>query len=332
MKVLVTGANGFVGQHISQMLEELGHEVYALVRNPKKLQANFPVERIIQLDLKLASLEDIHQKIPQGLDCVIHTAGIVHSFERTDFFEINSLATQKLYQALDEKTHFIFLSSLAASGPSQKDKDLTENDQLNPVSDYGRSKLQAEQALIQMKKNSPLSNAQLSILRPPMVVGPGDQGVLEIIKMIQSGLVITTGKGGLKKRYSFISVFDLARACIELMQTPPKKTQVFFCAHPDVIELKQLVGHVQKELVVKKVRRLHIPQSILWPLAKILGLSHKIRAHSLRLTPDKLNELIPESWTCSGQKLSESTGFEYRDSLEKILPQTLKDYRQRGWL
>lgn len=332
MKVLVTGATGFVGQHTTQLLKELGHDVHVLVRNPKKLEADFSEDRIIQLDLKSAETQVIREKIPEDLDCVIHTAGIVHSFSTQDFFEINTKATLNLYKALDHHVHFIFLSSLAACGPSKKNKDLTENDQTLPQSDYGRSKLEAEQALLEMSQQ-PNSNApKLSILRPPMVVGPGDLGVLEIIKMIQSGLVITTGKGGLEKRYSFISVFDLARACLELMENPPENPQVFFCSHPQTLKLDALIKSVQKELGVKKIRQIRIPQAALKAIAKGLGIANKIKPHSLRLTPDKLNELIPEAWTCSGQKLCEKTNFQYQDSLEKILPRTLEDYRQRGWL
>lgn len=332
MKVLVTGASGFVGRHTTQLLNKLGHDVYVLVRNPKKLESSFAEDRIITLDLKRAKSQEIKEKLPKKLDCVIHTAGIVHSFRAQDFYDINTLATLNLYSALSETTHFIFLSSLAACGPSQKNKDLTENDVPWPLSDYGRSKLQAEQSLHEIKDSSKTPTPKLSILRPPMVVGPGDQGVLEIIKMIQSGLVITTGRGGSEKSYSFISVFDLARACIEVMQNPPTDSQVFFCSHPQRLKLGKLVQSVQKELGVKKVRQLKIPQGVLKMFAKGLGMANKIKPHSLRLTPDKLNELIPEAWTCSGQKLCEETNFKYEDSLEKILPRTLEDYRQRGWL
>lgn len=332
MKVLVTGATGFVGRHITQLLNELGHEIYVLVRNPKKLEQKFADDQVLQLDLKTAKTQDIRNKIPKDLDCVIHTAGLVHSFNPQDFYDINSKATLHLYKALSENVHFIFLSSLAACGPSKKNKDLTENDQAAPLSDYGRSKLEAEQKLLDMVHQPNSKAPKLSILRPPMVIGPGDEGVLEIIKMIQSGLVITTGKGGLNKRYSFISVFDLARACTELMNHPPISSQVFFCAHPQTLKLAELVKTVQEKLEVKKVRRLQIPQGALKALAQGLGLAHKIKAHSLRLTPDKLNELIPEAWTCSGQELCEKTNFQYLDPIESILPKTLEDYRQRGWL
>jgi nucleoside-diphosphate-sugar epimerase len=228
MRVLVTGATGFVGQHLTSQLEELGHEVFVLVRNPKKLEKDFPVDRVVKIDLKTASPQKIQSKLPNELDCVIHTAGIVHSFSTQDFYEINTNATLNLYKSLNKNVHFIFLSSLAASGPSKTNKELTEADPTHPVSDYGRSKLKAEKELLDLNQSSLSSTAKLSILRPPMVVGPGDQGVLEIVKMIQSGIVITTGKAGVEKRYSYVSVYDLVRACLCLMRSPPEKPQLFF--------------------------------------------------------------------------------------------------------
>jgi pyridoxine 5'-phosphate synthase PdxJ len=75
-----------------------------------------------------------------------------------------------------------------------------------------------------------------------------------------------------------------------------------------------------------------LPETALSFIAKSLRLAFKIKPHSIRLTPDKLNELVTEAWTCSGQKLCQHVDFNYQDSLENILSPTLKDYKQRGWL
>lgn len=330
MKVLVTGATGFVGKHLTQHLLNEGHDVYALVRSPEKLNGILSQDKIIRAELNNLDKVKLSSQMPRDLDAVIHTAGIVHSFKASDFYKINTRPSIELYQffeesELEKNLKFIYLSSLAASGPG-----INEQGKENPISHYGKSKLEAEKALELENKKS--SRIQLFILRPPMVVGPEDQGVLEIIKMIKTGRVITTGLGGTKKRYSFISVFDLVRLCDHLLKADIHGPQTYFSAHPDDISLQELVDKVRQRLSLKQVKPLQIPGPVLKVLAHGLGFAYRFKKHSLRLTPDKLNELLPEAWVCQGQLVCDQLGFQYQDNLDKTLEMTLEDYKKRNWI
>ena len=119
MKILITGASGFVGIHLCQKLLDHGHTVYALVRTPSKLTITDKNLIVVKGDLNLAHLPWI-EKLPTDLDGCIHTAGIVHSYNTDDFFQVNTLGTEYLINSLKSKfTHnfrFVLISSLAAAG------------------------------------------------------------------------------------------------------------------------------------------------------------------------------------------------------------------------
>ena len=109
MKILVTGATGFVGSHLCEELSRKGHQVYGLVRNPKKLK-DFNFQGIvIKGDLNLEQDWQWIDEIPSDLDAIIHTAGIVHSFQTEHFFDVNSKATAKFihYVTSSLPAHFL---------------------------------------------------------------------------------------------------------------------------------------------------------------------------------------------------------------------------------
>ena len=120
MKILVTGASGFVGMHLCERLLKEGHDVFALVRNPKRFELKNIKLIVIQGDLDQSTLHWV-SALPFDLDSCIHTAGLVHSYVETEFFRVNSAGTENLVNTLKtkfDKLHFILVSSLAAAGPS----------------------------------------------------------------------------------------------------------------------------------------------------------------------------------------------------------------------
>ncbi len=179
MKVLVTGATGFVGSHLCDLLTKNNHQVFALVRNPTKAK-EFGVPGV-HLQGDLSSFEWIND-LPKDLDAVVHTAGIVHSFDSKDFYDVNATATKALIEALAsfDGLKFTLVSSQAAGGPSPKSNPAKE-DANAAVSDYGRSKRLAEEYVACAPKSW-----SVSVVRPPMVIGPRDPAVLDIFKMVKS--------------------------------------------------------------------------------------------------------------------------------------------------
>lgn len=153
MKVGVTGANGFVGQHLIQRLDKAGHDVTALVRNKASMPGltTCSIVEIPSLNSRV-NIQDL-VVILAGLDVLIHLAGHVHKMNDTDddasFHDVNVVGSERLFEAADtaDVKRFIFLSSVKAAGERSNNIPLTLENSPGPEDAYGRSKQDAEQVL-----------------------------------------------------------------------------------------------------------------------------------------------------------------------------------------
>lgn len=329
MKILVTGANGFVGSHLCEKLLKDGHDVFALVRNLKKL--NIPSQErltVIQGELSEESLSWV-ATLPSDLDTCVHTAGIVHSYHTDDFYHVNTGGTENLVLNLKQRfnnLHFILISSLAAAGPSLGAEKRNETAMDFPVSIYGRSKKKAEEFLSKLAPNA----WQLSVIRPPMVIGPRDTAVLDIFKMVNGGVILLPGKNSRSKLYSFVCVFDLVETIIQVIQQ--KKTGIFYSTHPQTVTFEELINEIKKQLKKRWIIYLPLPLFLVRLLSIVLDIVYKIRPHDLRLTPDKFHEIAANNWTCDGKKSENELGQVYTYGLDRTLTVTLADYKLRKWI
>jgi nucleoside-diphosphate-sugar epimerase len=329
VKILVTGASGFVGSHLCERLLHDGHQVFALVRSPKKFtEIKHQNLTVIKGDLDQESLSWV-SLLPEDLDTCIHTAGLVHAFNTNEFFRVNADGTEHLVDSLRQRyqtLHFILVSSLAAAGPTQGATLRDESDMDFPVSIYGRSKKKAEVILSTHSPNSWV----ISAVRPPMVIGPRDTAVLDIFKMVKGGMIVLPGTNSLKKRYSFVCVFDLVETLV-LIATQKKKG-LFYSASSEVITFQQLIQEVKKQLKKRWIFYLPLPQILVKLAAMILNFLYRFFPHKLRLTPDKYYELTALNWTCNAKKSEDELGQVYGYNLERTVTSTLLDYKTRKWI
>lgn len=337
LKIFVTGATGFVGSHLCDKLRSEGHEVYALVRNEKKLEMLNCDVHVVKGSLSSKDSNKWIKDLPEDLDVIYHLAGIVHHFETNQFHEVNFVATKILVEDLLKKFYysekspkFIFLSSLAAAGPaSEENKIINESHEPSPVSAYGLSKLNCEKYL---KENLP-ENWQLKILRPPMVMGPRDPAVLDVFKMVKQGFVPVVGHNGHENLYSFVSVFDLIDILIAtLYQERTTQIKIYFTSHPQTVSFEDIVNAIQATQNKRRVRFIHFPFLFLKFFSMVASLANKFTNIEIRITPDKLKELKASRWTCDGSLVSRELTYEYKNDLNEIVRLTQTDYEQRGWL
>lgn len=330
MKILVTGATGFVGSHLCELLLKENHEVIGLVRSIKKLN---------DLNLKIpyiyGSLNDLSwlPQLPEDLDVVVHTAGIVHAHAPETFHQENFSATKHFIDKLAKKypkLKFIFISSLAAAGPALQGQLVTEDHPASPISEYGKSKFFAEQYLMQ---HAPQSWDKI-VLRPPMIIGPRDIAILDIVKMVSSGSILLPGLGSKNKKYSFISVFDLNRAIQKLIEKTylEKSERTYFISHPSVVTFDQIIQSIKVELGKKSITYVHVPSLLIKLTARLLKSGRFLFKHDLRLTTDKSKELLAPAWICSGDKIQNEIEFNYHDDFSTTLKMTLEDYKNRRWI
>jgi len=322
VKILVTGATGFVGSHLTDLLSSEGHEVFSLVRNPKKAEEFNTQGNLIIGNLAPDGELTWINSLPNDLDAVIHTAGVVHSSIADDFFTLNTRTTNNLIDQLHRKypkLHFTYISSLAASGPSVQ-KEKVEDDLKTPVSSYGRSKLESEYHLKE------INGWTHTIVMPPMVIGPRDPAVLDIFKMVKSRVIIGPGLNFKNKSYSFINVLDLVQAISYL--TEQKGPGSYFISHPTRVTFVELIKIINANMHNKTLFYIPIPHFLLRMVGKLLS----IFPVATRLTSDKVHELVQENWICSSSRYLNFSKKNFEYDLDTTIKMTQKDYEDRKWL
>ena len=210
---LVTGATGFVGSNLAKHLRQQGWDVRCLVRDVQR--AKFLEE--LGAELTLGRLDDFDSLVRAvvDVDVVFHAAGRVHALTDQQFTADNVEGTRNVARACAETSRppaLIFISSLAAGGPSRPGEPRQEGDEDRPISAYGESKLAAERAAAALADEVPLS-----IVRPPIIFGQRDLLGLKIFRGVQK-LRLHVVPGLRKFPVSVVHVSDLCDALVRIAE------------------------------------------------------------------------------------------------------------------
>ncbi len=269
-RVLVTGADGFVGTALVQRLRARGVEVVAATRRAKP-------DCVAVGDLDGAT--DWSHAL-QGCEAVIHTAARAHQVFDTSaetlaaFRTINTEATLNLArQALAAGvSRFVFVSSVKVNGEG-RDTPYREEDAPAPHDAYALSKLEAEQGLLALCRGSAM---EAVIVRPPLVYGPGLKGNLAtLVKAVRAGLPLPLG--AVRNRRSLIGLTNLAEClilCADRAMTPQAAGEVFFVSDGEDVSTPELLRLVAMAYGVR-ARLLPVPQGLLRLLARLVGKSEQ---------------------------------------------------------
>lgn len=318
--ILVTGGTGFIGSHLVEALSAAGEKVRCLIRRttrPPGLPANVET---VQADL--TSGKGIVEALA-GVNTVIHLAGVTKALVPADYYAGNVKAAQNLAQAASVRPfRFVHVSSLAAMGPSPDGTPVHEDDAARPVSDYGISKLQGEQAVRQALPDA-------VIVRPPVVYGPRDTDVFELLKSISRGLVLEIAGG--ERWFSSIYVQDLVAGLLLCARHPAAVRRTYFLAHPKPLSWTEF-GAVAARIMGRHPRTLKIPL----PLAAATGACaefwSRLRRRPGIISRDKIVEAQCTWWTCDSSRAAAELGFQAPTSLDAGLGSTLAWYKEAGWL
>lgn len=320
---LVTGASGFVGSHLVDELLLRGARVRALVRgtSSRRWLDGKPVE------LADGALDDPRalEAALEGVDWVVHVAGLIRARNAAEFHESNVMGTERLLRAAGNRPlrRFLFISSQAASGPSVDGRPVTEDHRPHPVSAYGESKLRAEQLVMMAADRFPVS-----VLRPPAVYGPRDTAIFKAFLAGKRHLEPVLRRRG---RFSIVHVSDLASAAWAALTHEAAVGQVFFASEPDVTDYEELGTSIREALRTWTVR-VSIPHWALMGIA--LGAETWARAagQAPLLSREKLREIAAGDWLCSSHKIRERLGWTPRIGLREGIEATADWYRGAGWL
>lgn len=291
-KILVTGANGFVGSHLVEALVEEKYKVVCLVRKTSNLKW------IKDLPLKYlcGNLNDkkFLSTLVKDFDVIIHCAGIVRAISKEEYFRVNVENTKILCEAILESKptlkRFIFISSQAAQGPSDLNSLRTVTDKESPVSDYGRSKLAAEIEI----KNILSDKIPYTIFRPAAVYGPRDKDIFIFFNLVNKHLRPVT----IKKRFlQLVYVKDVANAIVKSIENKKSVNNIYYLANSTKYAWGD-IGKVISNSVGVKTIPIIVPDFVFYFVGFIAKLLSYIISKPLVLNEQKIDEMLCDNWSC----------------------------------
>jgi nucleoside-diphosphate-sugar epimerase len=312
---LVTGATGFIGTHLVEKLVALGRPVRALVR---RVDREWPCPTAC---CDLASGSGLDDAL-EGIDAVIHLAGATKGLTAEDYYRANVRALANLARALSGRpVRLVHVSSLAAAGPGADATPQNEDADPHPISLYGRSKLEGERAVRELKPDA-------VIVRPPVVYGPRDTGVFQILKSVSRGWSLEIGGG--EHWFSSVYVADLVDGLICAAERAPAG-RTYYLAHPKPATWSSLAAAAARAMGVR-LKLLRVPL----PAAYAVGYCAEIWAQATRragiVSRDKISEARQYYWVCDPARAARELGWEAVTSLEEGLAATLAWYKEAGWI
>jgi nucleoside-diphosphate-sugar epimerase len=303
-----------------------GGKVQCLVRSPHALKwlQGLPVQ-LVHGDL--FSDKTLAKALATATH-VFHLAGVTKALTSEEYFHANGAATGALLQACAQHAQrlerFVYVSSIAAAGPSLDGRQVREEETPHPISIYGHSKLAGETACAELMPRLPVA-----IVRPPVVYGPRDRDVYEYFKQVKWGMRL---RPGFSPRYtSLIHVHDLVRGLIVAARHPHAVGEKFFLTNAEFYEWSQLGAAIARAMQRRTVA-LPVPVGVTPVVAAVSTVVAKITRKPALLNFDKVREMRATHWICSAEKARERLGFTASLSLEEGLRQTVAWYRAEGWL
>jgi nucleoside-diphosphate-sugar epimerase len=266
--VLVTGANGFVGQPLCAELARRGYTVRAALRTarPPPLGA---AQTVVTGDIGAATEWD---RALEGVELIVHAAARTHvlrdsSAAAQQYAEINTRGTERLALAAVRAgvRRFVYLSSIKVNGEATTQRPYRCDDAPSPQDDYGRSKLQAEVALAAAAGTT----MQAAIVRPPLVYGPGVQAnFLRLMQWVDRRRPLPFG--AVHNARSLVSVFTLNDLLLKLLEHPGSVSGVWLVADGEDLATPDLIRRLGRALG-REVRLPRVPRGLLLQCGRLWG-------------------------------------------------------------
>jgi len=330
MKILITGASGFIGSFIVEEALKRGFETWAAIRKSSSKEW-LQDERIRFIELNLSSKAQLVEQLRgQDFDYVVHAAGVTKCLNKADFHRINTEGTKNLVEALIEVEmplkRFVFVSSLSIFGAIKEQQPyeaIRESDAPQPNTEYGRSKLAAEQYL-EKKKGLPYI-----ILRPTGVYGPREKDYFIMAKSIQQHSDFAVGYK--RQDITFVYVKDVVQA-VFLALEKGEDGRKYFLSDGEVYQSATFSNLIHEALGRPWWIRITAP---VWVLRIVTFFGEYIGRMTGKVTAlnnDKYNILKQRNWRCDIQPAIDELGYQPKYKLKQGVEETIKWYKDNKWL
>lgn len=324
--VLVTGANGFIGSHLTEALLARGYRVRCMVRQSSDLRyiQHLPVE---WTHADLSEPEQLRQAC-QTVDMVCHCAALTRAVDEDTFLRVNAGGTEALARAAMEASpglrRFVYISSQTAAGYSEGPDDFVDESRPpRPVDWYGKSKWAAEQALHALDGYLPVT-----ILRPTVVFGPRDRDVYAYFDLVNKHLELSLGRE--ERWVSLIYVRDLVDLIILALESEAAANQTYFATGWGTTYTE--VGRMVARVMEKRTLRVTVPLAALEPIVLVAKVQERLTGKPALLNEQRVLNMRQPYLLFSGDKAQRELGFAPKYDLETAIEETATWYRENDWL
>ncbi len=324
-KVLITGASGFIGSHLVSAALERGWDVYAGIRASSN-RTDLKDERLRFFPVDFDKPEELNRDLEEfakssgGFQYVIHNAGITKPRDPDEFYRGNALFTKNFAQALLDSQpglrKFVYMSSIAALGPGDPDTfaPITESQQPNPITPYGRSKLKAEELLAGVDGLPHVS------IRPSGVYGPRDEKLVgRLVNLFNRGLEVRIGPKD--QRLSFVHVKDLATVTLDACVTDTS-AGAFNISDGGNYSLVEFYKIITDNMGVRTVP-IRIPTRLLVSYGYVLFKVMTAMGKQVLLSHYKMREVTAKNWVIDISHARQHLNYRPEYDLKSGVAQTL---------
>jgi nucleoside-diphosphate-sugar epimerase len=328
MIAVITGSTGFIGRHLVDALLERGAEVRALVRpeTPRDRRDS----RIGHWEADLLDDRSVRESpVWSGATHVFHLAGVTRGRTLGQFRGGNVFPTANVLAALAARSgrppRVVLVSSQAAAGPANSaEAPVRESDRPRPIEAYGRSKLQAEQAVARYRESLPIT-----IVRPSSVYGPGDRDFLNVFKQERRRVALRAVPRD--HMLSLVHVRDLVRALVLAAGSPVAVGRTYFVAEGRPVTWGELYDSID-EIVGRAPFGVPVPSLVLRVVARGGDLVSAITGRPLLANRNKAALARPRWWLCDASRAREDFGWRAETPLREGLRETYNWYVEARWL
>ena len=328
--ILITGASGFIGSFLVEEALNRDYETYAGIRrSSSRKYLTDPRIHFIELDLDdeeslQASLRKFSSE-NKKFDFIIHAAGITKALRNKDFIQSNFENTKRFIKALQDNDlvpeKFVYISSLSSFGPGNNGDPVHSLQRQEPLTAYGKSKLNVEKFL------STVPGFPFLIINPTAVYGPRDKDFIFLLKSIKNHLEIYIGSND--QLLSFIHVQDLVNAIFLSMESEAVNKKLLVSDLNDYTAKK--FNSIVKNILHKKTITVSVPAPVAGIYAWFSEVSGRMKGKAPLLSRERLKDLGAKNWSMNCDEIRR-LGYVPQYDLETGLKHTISWYLEEGWI